>query len=121
MKRRAAHLRLAAAYRTAVADAIDLDDAAGQVRRRHGRRALARRGRPPLRPGYSIFADAVWAAFDGAVREGESAAPDKMLNAPTYMTIVRRTSCRSGRCRRAGVPVPRRRRRLLRPSDVPLA
>ncbi len=40
--------------------------------------------------GYELFTDAAWDAFQGAVKENlVCAAPEKMLNAPTYMNSAR--------------------------------
>jgi len=90
MTRWDAHLALAAAYGTAVGDAITL--------------AIDRVGRDettletiwpvdgvhPCDEGYQLFADAAWEAFRGAVREERVCrAPAAMLHADTYMQVVR--------------------------------
>ena len=97
MKRRTAHLRLSEAYRTAVADVIDWTMrrvSAGDVTLDV---LWPVEGAHPCDLGYSIFTDAVWSAVLGAVHEGRVCrAPDRMLNAPTYMTIVRAPLCSLG-------------------------
>lgn len=40
--------------------------------------------------GYALYADAVWAAFTQAVKDGASCkVPEAMLHAPTYMKVTR--------------------------------
>jgi lysophospholipase L1-like esterase len=91
MKRRDAHLALAAAYGTAVGDAIAL--AIDRVGR--GETTLEALwpvdGVHPCDEGYQLFADAAWDAFLAAVRDGRVCRPPAaMLHADTYMRAVRR-------------------------------
>jgi len=90
MTRRDAHLALAAAYGTAVGDAITL--AIDRVGR--GETTLETiwpvDGVHPCDEGYQLFADAAWEAFRGAVREERVCrAPAAMLHADTYTEVVR--------------------------------
>ena len=90
MKRRDAHLALAAAYGTAVGDAISL--AIDRVGR--GETTLDALwpvdGVHPCDEGYQLFAAAAWAAFQAAVQEGKVCrAPAAPLNADTYLRAVR--------------------------------
>jgi lysophospholipase L1-like esterase len=90
MKRHGAHLALAAAYGTAVGDAITL--AIDRVGR--GETTLEKLwpvdGVHPCDEGYQLFADAAWDAFLAAVREGRVCrAPAAMLHADTYVRAVR--------------------------------
>ncbi len=90
MKRRDAHLALAAAYGTAVGDAIAL--AIDRVGR--GETTLEALwpvdGVHPCDEGYQLFADAAWDAFLAAVRDGRVCrAPAAMLHADTYLRAVR--------------------------------
>lgn len=90
MKRRDAHLALAAAYGTAVGDAIAL--AIDRVGR--GETTLETLwpvdGVHPCDDGYQLFADAAWDAFQAAVQGGKVCrAPAAMLHADTYLRAVR--------------------------------
>jgi lysophospholipase L1-like esterase len=94
MKRRDAHLALAAAYGTAVGDAITL--AIDRVGR--GETTLEALwpvdGVHPCDEGYQLFADAAWDAFQAAVRDGKVCRlPTAMLHANTYMRAVRQPLC----------------------------
>ena len=90
MKRRDAHLALAAAYGTAVGDAIAL--AIDRVGR--GETTLETLwpvdGVHPCDDGYQLFADAAWDAFQAAVQGGKVCrAPAAPLHADTYLRAVR--------------------------------
>ena len=90
MKRRDAHLALAAAYGTAVGDAISL--AIDRVGR--GETTLETLwpvdGVHPCDEGYQLFADAAWDAFQAAVQGGKVCRPPAaLLHADTYMRAVR--------------------------------
>ena len=90
MKRRDAHLAIAAAYGTAVGDAITL--AIDRVQR--GETTLETLwpvdGAHPCDEGYMLFADAAWDAFEAAVREGRACrVPERMVHAATYTESVR--------------------------------
>ena len=90
MKRREAHLAIAAAYHVPAGDAIAL----AIERVRSGATTLQRLwpvdGVHPCDEGYVLFADAAWSAYQQAVEQKlVSAAPEKMLNAPTYMKNAR--------------------------------
>lgn len=90
MKRRDVHLALAAAYGTAVGDAIAL--AIERVGR--GETTLETLwpvdGVHPCDEGYQLFADAAWDAFLAAVREARVCrAPAAMLHADTYSQATR--------------------------------
>jgi lysophospholipase L1-like esterase len=90
MKRRDAHLAIAAAYHTAVGDAIAL----AVHRVESGETSLATiwpaDGVHPGNAGYQLFADAAWDAFQNAVRDHvECSIPQKMLYDDTYMTSKR--------------------------------
>jgi lysophospholipase L1-like esterase len=90
MKRRDAHLALAAAYGTAVGDAISL--AIDRVGR--GETTLETLwpvdGVHPCDEGYQLFADAAWQAFEAATRAGQACrVPGQMIYADTYMQSVR--------------------------------
>jgi lysophospholipase L1-like esterase len=90
MKRRDAHLAISRAYNTAAADAIAL-----ALERVRGKRTTLEDlwpvdGVHPGDAGYVLFADAVWDAFQGAVRSGLTCTvPPKMLYADTYMRSSR--------------------------------
>jgi lysophospholipase L1-like esterase len=90
MKRREAHLAIAAAYHVPAGDAIAL----AIERVKSGATTLQRLwpvdGVHPGNEGYVLFADAAWSAFQqGVAQKLVSAAPEKMLNAPTYMKNAR--------------------------------
>jgi len=90
MKRRIAHLKIAAAYHTAAGDAVEL----AQRRMTEGKTTIAQLwpvdGVHPGDVGYELFADAAWGAFQLAVKEKRiCAAPVKMLHAGTYMKTAR--------------------------------
>lgn len=90
MKRRIAHLKIAAAYQTAAGDAVELT----QRRVAEATTTIAKLwpvdGVHPCDAGYELFADAAWEAFQLAVKEKRvCAAPEKMLFADTYMKTAR--------------------------------
>jgi len=90
MKRRTAHLAIADAYHTAAGDAIAL----AVQRVKDGQTTLEKLwpvdGVHPCDEGYTLFADAAWAAFQDAVaRKLVCVAPPKMLHADTYMKSAR--------------------------------
>jgi lysophospholipase L1-like esterase len=90
MKRRDAHLALAAAYGTTAGDAITL--AIDRVGR--GETTVEKLwpvdGVHPCEEGYRLFADAAWDAFEAAVREGRTCrVPERMIHAATYTRSVR--------------------------------
>jgi lysophospholipase L1-like esterase len=90
MKRRDAHLQLAAAYNTVAGDAIELS----QRRVKAGETTVERLwpvdGVHPCDDGYVLFADAAWTAFEQAVAEKRVCkAPEKMLFGDAYMTSAR--------------------------------
>ncbi len=90
MKRRTAHRAIAAAYGTAVGDAIEL----GRERVAVGTVTVDELwpvdGVHPGDAGYALFADAAWAAFDGAVKKKQVCrAPEKTLYDETYLTSSR--------------------------------
>ena len=90
MKRRIAHLKIAAAYQTAAGDAVEL----AQRRIAEGKTTIAQLwpvdGVHPGDVGYELFADAAWDAFQLAVKEKRvCAAPAKMRYADTYMKSAR--------------------------------
>jgi lysophospholipase L1-like esterase len=90
MKRRDAHRAIAAAYGTAVGDAVAL--AIDRVKA--GTTTIEEiwpvDGVHPGDKGYELFADAAWTAFCGAV-DGKQAcsAPPEMLYGDSYMTAQR--------------------------------
>ncbi|MEX0776960.1 MAG: SGNH/GDSL hydrolase family protein [Phycisphaeraceae bacterium] len=89
LKRREAHLRIAQAYHVPVADAVTLV------------RDAVRNGADPARlwpfdrvhpgdEGYELFAQAGWAAMQGAIAEQQvCAAPPTMLHGQAYMHTAR--------------------------------
>jgi len=90
MKRRDAHLAIARHYNVPVGDAIEL----GQKRVAAGETTLEKLwpfdGVHPGDKGYELFADAAHEAFKRGVSESlVCAAPEKMINAPTYMKNAR--------------------------------
>ncbi|HWE04657.1 MAG TPA: SGNH/GDSL hydrolase family protein [Tepidisphaeraceae bacterium] len=90
MKRRDAHLAIAAAYNTAVGDAIALTVDRVEKREASLDAIWPADGVHPGDVGYSLFADAAWNAFQEAVRTGRACVvPPKMLYADTYMTSSR--------------------------------
>jgi lysophospholipase L1-like esterase len=90
MKRRAAHLRIARAYNTAVGDAIELTLQRVQAGLVTPDSLWPVDGGHPCDLGYVVFADAVWSAFEEAVREGRvCTVPERMIHAPTYMSSAR--------------------------------
>jgi len=90
MHRRTAHLKLAAAYQTAVGDAIKLAQdriARGEVT---AKEIWPLDGVHPCEKGYQLFADAAWEAFRGAIdQKTVCAVPAKMLYEETYMRTAR--------------------------------
>jgi lysophospholipase L1-like esterase len=90
MLRHDAHLAIAAAYHTAVGDAIAL----AQQRVKDGKVTIKELwpidGVHPGDRGYELFTDAAWDAFRQAVKDRRVCAPpDKMLHAAMYMTSAR--------------------------------
>ena len=90
MKRRDAHLKIAHFYNAPVGDAIAL----GLRRVQSGALTLPQiwplDGVHPGDKGYAMFADAVFAAYQSAVRKKMVChAPDRMLYDDTYMTTAR--------------------------------
>lgn len=86
MKRRTAHLDISKAYNTTVGDAILL----AVERVRSGETTIDKLWPNdrvhPGDAGYQLFADAAWTAFQNAVtRDVVCIAPEKMLNAETYL------------------------------------
>jgi len=90
MHRRTAHLKLAAAYQTAVGDAIKLAQdriARGEVT---AKEIWPLDGVHPCEKGYELFADAAWEAFRGAIEQKTvCTVPAKMLYEQTYMRTAR--------------------------------
>ena len=90
MKRRDAHLALAAAYGTVAGDAITLAIErvkAGQITLKE---IWPFDGVHPGDTGYALFADAAWTAFQDAVaRQLVCAAPAQMTHADTYTRLAR--------------------------------
>jgi len=90
MHRRDAHLKMAAAYHTAVGDAIKLAQdriASGEVT---AKEIWPLDGVHPCEKGYQLFADAAWEAFKGAIEQKTvCAVPSKMLYEETYMRTAR--------------------------------
>jgi lysophospholipase L1-like esterase len=90
MKRREAHLQIAAAYNVPAGDAIALAIERVKAKAITLERMWPVDGVHPCDEGYGVFADAVWAAFqDGLARRLVCAPPEKMLHAPTYMKNAR--------------------------------
>jgi lysophospholipase L1-like esterase len=90
MKRRAAHLKIARYYNTAVGDAIAL----ANERVRSGQNTIQQLwpidGAHPGDVGYAMFADAAWQGYeDGVGQKKICRVPQKMLYADTYMTSTR--------------------------------
>jgi lysophospholipase L1-like esterase len=90
MKRRDAHLAISRAYNTAVGDAIAL----AIERVKSGASTIDALwpydGVHPGDAGYALFADAAWQGFeDGVKHRVVCAAPEKMLNAETYLRHAR--------------------------------
>ena len=90
MKRRDAHLAISRAYNTPVGDAIALAiDRVGS-----GATSLERLwpidGVHPGDDGYTLFADAAWAALQGAMDQGQVCrVPQSMLYGEAYLKSVR--------------------------------
>lgn len=93
MKRRAAHIEIAKAYNVPCGDAVVLM----QEKHKRGEIDLDKIWTPesfdtchPGDKGYALYAEAAWAAFNQAVAEKIIChAPEKMLNADTYMHVAR--------------------------------
>jgi len=90
MKRRDAHIAIAAAYNTAVGDAIALTIERLESGKTTFDTVWPADGVHPGDAGYALFADAAWNAFEESVRTKRvCAAPAKMLYADTYMKSSR--------------------------------
>jgi len=92
MKRRTAHIAISKAYNTTVGDATKL----AVERVRSGETTIDKLWSTdwvhPGDPGYQLFADAAWTAFQDGVRRGiVCAVPEKLLYADTYL---KHTRCR---------------------------
>ncbi len=88
--RRDAHHRIAQAYHTAIGDAVEL----AQQRVKTGATTIPMLwpydGVHPGDEGYSLFADAAWAAFENAITDQRVCqSPARMLHASTYMHTAR--------------------------------
>lgn len=90
MKRRTAHLAIAAAYHTAVGDAITYTQQVVKDGKFTLDQIWPADGVHPGDVGYQLFADAAWQGYQAAVAaKVVCAAPEKMLYADTYLKPAR--------------------------------
>lgn len=90
MKRREAHLKIAAAYGAGAGDAIALAIDRIKAGETTLKKIWPADGVHPCDEGYILFADAAWQAFEQALKDRKiCAAPEKMLFGDTYMHSAR--------------------------------
>ncbi|HUX02898.1 MAG: SGNH/GDSL hydrolase family protein [Phycisphaerae bacterium] len=90
MARRRAHLEIAKAYHVPAGDAIALAIERIKAGQTTAEKLWPVDGVHPGDAGYVLFTDAAWSAFQqGVAQKLVSAAPEKMLNAATYMKNAR--------------------------------